>query len=86
MKIDYTDRYTSVVDRDEVSAFVVGELFDQGYEGQVEKAGANAERAQEALGRLVSIMCDKGMLTADDVVIIANSSDIETKLIKQETE
>lgn len=80
MQIEYTENLTLKTWQCDVKEYVSTSLSEYA-NGSVEQAEANAESAQEALGRLVNILCEKNILTAEDVVTIANSCDKEAKLI-----
>lgn len=80
MKIKYTINHSNITDEGEVSEYVSASLVEWSG-GSVEAAALNGRSAQEALGRLVEALCDKDLLTAEDVVAIADSYDKEPKFI-----
>jgi len=81
MRIEYTVSHSTRTEVDDVEEYVANSIYDW-EEGHVERAHANAEKAQKALGRLIDVLCEKGLLSAKEVVAIAETFDKEPKLIK----
>ena len=79
MEIEYTRAFSTVKVGDLVEDYVAGGLYDD-RDGCTEQAEANATSAQEALGRLVNILCERGALTVEDISIIAGSNDTAIKV------
>ena len=77
MEIEYTRAFSTV--KVGVEDYVAGSLYDD-RDGCTEQAEANATSAQEALGRLVNILCERGALTVEDISIIAGSNDTAIKV------
>ena len=80
MQIEYVENLTCKPLTDGVGDYVSTSLSEYA-NGSVEQAEANAGSAQMALGRLVNVLCEKNILTAEDVITIAESFDKEPKLI-----
>lgn len=56
-----------------IADFVTSGLDGRDYDGALERAGATADNTAEALGRLVEILAEKGIVSASEVVIIAGN-------------
>ena len=67
-----------------VQEYIERKLYDNEERGVAEVAANNAEKAQKGLSVLCQVLADRGFLTVEDIVKIADSWEQEYKLIDDE--
>ncbi len=63
-------------------AYYVERKLEGRADGRLESAAESAHNAAKALGRLVELLAERGVLDADDVVLIAGGFSTEASLEK----
>lgn len=71
MKIRYTN-WRRTVEVADVKDYVARQLTDTHADGTVERIGDVARQSAEAVGRLVELLADRGLLSAQDIVHLAD--------------
>jgi len=73
MKIEYPSHYTCHLGKMEVKDYVSSILMQQKEAWPIERT----------IGRLVSVLCEKGLLTASDVATVVGEHDENVSLVKK---
>ena len=67
-----------------VQEYIERKLYDNDTYGVAETAANNAEKAQKGLSVLCQMLADRGFITAEDIVNIADDYEQECKLVDDE--
>lgn len=68
-----------------IKDYVEYKIVDNDTQGTSEAAASNADRAQVALAKLCQVLTDKGLLSAEEIVEIADTFESDCSLVDIES-